>query len=480
MLRTLVPFVPVLLVVATACAVLLGGAFRPGPESRLSGAMAAIGVGGALVASMALWGRDPGGPAALIVDDYTLFFNVLLCALGLMTLPGLSTAHRPGRLTHVDASHHALMLLSLAGMMLVAASRDLLLVVLAVEVAWLGAVALTGLGRTSEAAPEAAFKAPILGAFSGVFVLYGVALLYGVAGTTRLDALTVRVATLSLDPNVLVLMAMVLVLTGFGFLISAVPFHMWTPDVASGADPAVAGFVTTGIRTAGVTVGFRVLLTAFEPLRPDWLPVVSAMAGITMVVGAVVAVGQSNIRRLVGYVGVAQAGCLLVGLLAASPTGKASVLFALAAWGVATVAAFGLIATLSRSDQPYDEVRDFAGLGRGRPRAAALLTICLLSLGGLPPTAGLAAKWFVFGAAVQEGFVALAILGTLLSVVLAFACGRVIVQMYLVEGSALRRGPDVSGRAMASGIAAAAWLVSTGLLPGPVLEAALRAVASVF
>jgi NADH-quinone oxidoreductase subunit N len=478
MLWPFLPFVPVLLVVATACAVLLSDTFRPGPEARRSGAMAVIGVGGALVASIALWGREQGGPAALMVDDYTLFFNVLLCALALITLPAMAAAHGPGRLPQVDASGHALMLLSLAGMMLVAASRDLLLVVLAVDVAWLGIVGLIGLGRSRDAAAEAAFKALILGAFSGVFVLYGVALLYGVSGTTRLDVLTVRVAELSLDPNVMVLLAMVLVFAGFAFLMSAVPFHMWTPDVMSGADPAVAGFVTAGIRAAGVAVGLRVLLTSFDPLRIDWLPVVSATAGITMIVGAVVAAGQSNVRRLIAYVGVAQAGGLLVGLLAASPSGRAAVLFALAAWGIATVAAFGVIDVISQSDQPYDDLRDFAGLGHDRPRAAALLTICLLSLGGLPPTAGLTAKWLVFGSAVQEGFVALAILGAATSVMLAFACCRVIGQMYMVKGSAPGRRPDVSGRAMAAMVAAALWLVYTGLLPGPMLAAALRSVAS--
>jgi NADH-quinone oxidoreductase subunit N len=480
MLWSLIPFVPVLLVVTTACALLLTGSVRRGPDSRRAGAMAVFGVSGALVASIALWGRDSGGPAALMVDDYTLFFNVLLCVLALVTLSVMPAPHGPGRLTQADASDHALMLLSLAGMMLVAASRDLLILVLAVEASWLGVVGLTGLGRTSEAGAEAAFKALMLGAFASAFALYGVALLYGVTGTTRLDVLTVRVAALSLDPNLLVLIAMGLVLTGFTFLMSAVPFHMWTPDVASGADPAVAGFVTTGIRAAGVAAGVRVLLTSFEPLRTEWLPVMSAMAGITMIVGAIVAAGQSNIRRLIASVGVAQAGCLLVGLLAASPTGKAAVLFALAAWGLATVSAFGVIAAISRSDQPYEEVRDFSGLGRERPRAAALLTICLLSLAGLPPTAGLAAKWFVFGAAVQEGFIALAILGALTGVVLAFACCRVIVQMYLVEGTALTRRPDLSGRTVAAVIVAAAGLVCTGLLPGPLLAAALRSVASVF
>jgi NADH-quinone oxidoreductase subunit N len=480
MLWPLIPFVPVLLVVTTACALLLAGGFRPGPESRWSGAMAVFGVGGALVASVALWGRDPGGPAALMVDDYTLFFNVLLCVIALITLAVMPAAQAPGRLTQVEASDRALMLLSLAGMMLVAASRDLLILVLAVEASWLGVVGLTGLGRTSEAAAEAAFKALMLGAFASVIALYGVALLYGVTGTTRLDVLTVRVAALSLDPNVLVLVAMALVLTGVAFLMSAVPFHMWTPDVASGADPAVAGFVSTGIRAAGVAAAVRVLLTSFEPLRTDWLPVVSAIAGISMIVGAVVAAGQPNIRRLLAYVGVAQAGCFLAGLVAASPTGKAAVLFALAAWGVATVAAFGVIAAISRPDHPYEEVRDFSGLGHERPRAAALLSICLLSLAGLPPTAGLAAKWFVFGAAVQGGFIALAILGALTGVVLAFACCRVIVQMYLVEGTARTRRPDLSGRTAAAVIVAAAGLVGTGLLPGPLLAAALRSVASVF
>jgi NADH-quinone oxidoreductase subunit N len=480
MLQQVIPVVPVLLVVATACAVLASELFRRESDEMPVVALASIGVSAALVASLLLWRRSPEMVGAIVPDPYALFFNIVFCALALFTLASSSRAAAQGRTASAGAGRHALLLFAVAGLMVATAARDLAIVFLAIEVAWISTVILVAAGQDDEAATEAAFKALILGAFSGACLLYGVALGYAVTGATRLDALAARIAASSLEPHVLVLMAMVLLIAGFGFLVSAVPFHMWTPDTSSGAEARMAGFITTGIRVAGFAVFLRVWLTGLEALRVEWLPVLSAMAGVTMIVGAVAALGQSNVRRLVAYVGVAHTGYLIVALVSASQTGKAAVLVSLVAWGAANAGVFGVLAAVARADRPHDEVRDFIAFGYARPGASAVLTICLLSLAGLPVTAGFAARWLVFSAALQEGLVALAVIGALTSVVLTYACLRLVAQMYMTAPAGPARRPEVSRRVMAGLVAAAAVLIGIGLWPAPLVAAAMRSVASIF
>lgn len=479
MLQQMIPVVPVLLVVATACAVLASELFRRESDEMPVGVLAAIGVSAALVASLLLWRRSPEMAGAITPDPYALFFNIVFCVLALFTLASSSRAVGKGRTASAGAGRHALLLVAVAGLMVAAAARDLAIVILAIEVAWISTVVMVAAGQDNEAATEAAFKALILGAFSGAFLLYGVALGYAVTGATRLDALAARIAAASLEPHILVLTAMVLLIAGFGFIVSAVPFHMWTPDTSSGAEARMAGFVTTGIRVAGFAVFLRVWLTGLEALRVEWLPVLSAMAGVTMIVGAVAALGQSNVRRLVAYVGVAHTGYLIVGLVSASQAGKAAVLVSLVAWGAANAGVFAVLAAVARADR-HDEVRDFVALGYARPGVSAVLTICLLSLAGVPMTGGFAARWLVFSAALQEGLVALAVIGALTSVVLTYACLRLVVQMYMTAPAGPTCRPEVPRRVMAGLVVAAAVLIGIGLWPAPLVAAAMRSVASIF
>ncbi len=282
------------------------------------------------------------------------------------------------------------------------ATRDLLVIFIALEIMSLAVYVLTGIKRTSEQGAEAAFKYFVLGAFSSAFFLYGIALTYAAAGTTKLDEIGVRIAGAAQEPNILFILAMVLLLIGFAFKVSAVPFHMWTPDAYQGAPTLVTGFMSTGVKAAAFAAFVRVFLSAFEPLRLDWMPVLSAIAGLTMILGTVVGVAQSSIKRMLAYSSIAHAGYLLVGLIAATAAGKAAILFYLAVYAVTNLGAFGVLAALSTNDRPHDDIRDFSGLWHERPGMAALLTIFLLSLGGFPPTVGFVAKWYIFNAAVQE------------------------------------------------------------------------------
>ncbi|MEO7191140.1 MAG: NADH-quinone oxidoreductase subunit N [Vicinamibacterales bacterium] len=478
MLNQIIPIVPVLIVVLSGCAVLLAEAFRRPGDWMPVGWLGVIGVVGGIVTSVALWDTNAVGFGVVVLDNFAIFFNVCLCAIGLLTI--LISAGSAERDQLPIGEYYALMLFSLAGMMLMGSTRDLLIIFLALEIMSLGVYVMTGLKRASAESAEAAFKYFVLGAFSSAFFLYGIAFAYAVTGTTKLDELGIRVASSALDPSMLIILAMVFLLVGFAFKISAVPFHMWTPDAYQGAPTLVTGFMSTGIKAAAFAAFVRVFLSALEPLRVDWVPVVSAIAGLTMILGTVVGVAQNSVKRMLAYSSIAHAGYLLVGLVAANSAGKAAILFYLVAYAVTNLGAFGVLAALSTPDRPHDDIRDFAGMWNEKPGLSALLTVFLLSLGGFPPTVGFIGKWYIFNAAVQENFIALAVLGVLTSVVSVFFYLRIVVQMYMTEERAPGHRPAVSPVALAGMVLALLGVIYLGVLPGRLLSIAADSVASIF
>jgi NADH-quinone oxidoreductase subunit N len=478
MLRDIIPVIPVLIVSLSACAVLLAEAFRRRGEWMPVGWLALIGVMGGLVTSAALWNRNAVGFGVLVLDNFAIFFNVLICGIGLLTI--LMSSGTAERDELPLGEYYALVLFALAGMMLMASTRDLLIVFIGLEVMSLSVYVLTSLKRTDEKSAEGGFKYFILGAFSSAFFLYGIAFAYAVTGTTRLDDLGMRVAGVALEPSVLVILAMVFLLVGFAFKVSAVPFHMWTPDAYQGAPTLVTGFMSTGVKAAAFAAFIRVFLSALEPLRVDWLPVLSAIAGLTMILGTVVGVAQTSVKRMLAYSSIAHAGYLLVGLVAANAAGKASILFYLVAYAVTNLGAFGVLSALCTADRPHDDLRDFAGLAYERPGLAALLTVFLLSLGGFPPTVGFVAKWYIFSAAIQEHLIALAVLGVLTSVVSVFFYLRIVVQMYMAEERAPGHRPHVPAVALTGLVLALAAVFYLGVLPGRLLSIAASSVSAIF
>jgi NADH-quinone oxidoreductase subunit N len=256
---------------------------------------------------------------------------------------------------------------------------------------------------------------------------------------------------------------------------------MWTPDAYEGAPAVVTGFMSTGVKAAAFAAFARVFLSAFEPFSAEWAPIVWLLAAATMILGAVVGVAQSNLKRMLAYSSIAHGGYLLVGLVSANDTGKAAILFYLLAYAVTNLAAFGVIALLGTKDSPNDDLRDFAGLWHTRPALAALMTVCLLSLGGLPPTAGFIAKWYIFSAAVSAQYYGLAIIGVLTSVVSVFFYLRVVVMMYMAERDAARPAPAVvAGVGMAALVASIVVIFWLGVLPTPVLDLAANSIATIF
>jgi NADH-quinone oxidoreductase subunit N len=364
--------------------------------------------------------------------------------------------------------------------MLMAMAADLLVIFLALEVLSLAVYVLTGIRRDSPMATEAAFKYFLLGAFSSAFFLYGIAFAYGVTGSTRLDRIGGLMAAQAMAPTAIQLLAMGLLLIGFAFKVSAVPFHMWTPDAYEGAPSSVTGFMSTGVKAAAFAAFARVFLSAFEPLRGQWAGTLEVVAIATMIVGTVVGVAQSNVKRMLAYSSIAHGGYLLVALIAANDVGKGAILFYLLTYAVTNLGAFGVIALLERTDRLNDTIADYAGLWNTRPGLAALMTIFLLSLGGFPPLGGFIAKWYVFTAAMQAGYTWLAIVGVLTSVISVFFYLRIVVMMYMTPSSTSIGIPPIPKIAGTALIASAIIVLYLGVLPTRVLDWAAASIGTIF
>jgi NADH-quinone oxidoreductase subunit N len=283
-----------------------------------------------------------------------------------------------------------------------------------------------------------------------------------------------------MSPTPMQLLAVGLLLVGFAFKVSAVPFHMWTPDAYEGAPPSVTAFMASGVKAAAFAAFARVFLTAFEPMRPQWTAALGVIAAATMIVGTVVGVAQTNVKRMLAYSSIAHAGYLMVALVAANDEGKGAILFYLLSYAVTNIGVFGVIGLIASADQPHDRLTDYAGLWARQPRLAALMTIFLLSLGGFPPLAGFIAKWYVFTAAMQAGHVALAIIGVLTSVVSVFFYLRIVVMIYMTadeEAAPVLPVPAIAGAAL---IVSAILVIYLGILPARVLDWAAASIGTIY
>ena len=469
--------VPILCVTAAGIACMLAEALRQPGERMPIGGLGLVGLAGAGITAALLWGRNASSFGVVSADDFGLFVVLVLVVIGVLTL--LFSPSLVARDDLPDGEYYALLLFGLAGMMLMAMATDLLVIFLALEVLSLAVYVLTGIRREIGGA-EAAFKYFLLGAFSSAFFLYGIAFAFGVSGSTRLDRLGAVVAASAMNESPLALVALGLLLVGFAFKVSAVPFHMWTPDAYEGAPTIVTGFMSTTVKAAAFAAFTRVFLSALEPLRPAWAPALWAIAVATMVLGTVVGVAQTNLKRMLAYSSIAHAGYLLVALVAANDAGKSAVLFYLLVYGVGNLGAFAAIALLGTRERRHDDLESYAGLSSRHPAIAATLAVFLLSLGGLPPTAGFVGKWYVFSAAIQSGYYGLAIIGVLTSVVSLFFYLRVIVMMYMAPPAEI---PVSAPPPAAAVLALAVSLLVTfylGVLPGRVVELASRSVGTIF
>jgi len=470
--------IPITILALSAIAAMVAEAIRrPGERMPIAG-FGLIGSGGAALASVFLWNSDAQSFGVIRADNFALFINIVLCIVGVLTM---LFSHETVERDEIPAGeYYALTLFALCGMMMMAAATDLLVIFVALEILSLSVYVLTGIRRRSAAGAEAGFKYFLLGAFSSAFFLYGVAFAFLVSGSTRLEEISVALSSQGGGaPPPLVLLAVGLLAVGFCFKISAVPFHMWTPDAYEGAPTIVTAFMSTGVKAAAFAAFVRVFLSPLEPLQAHWIPLLSAIAVVTMILGTVVGVVQTNIKRMLAYSSIAHAGYLMLGIIAANDTGKAAVLFYLLTYAVSNLGALGIVALLGSAQHQHDQLRDFAGLWKSRPGLASLMTIFLLSLGGFPPMAGFIGKWYIFSAVVQEGHYALAIIGVLTSVVSVFFYLRIVVMMYMTEGTEAVR-PQLTAPAVAGLALATLAVFYLGVLPTRVLDLALASISTIF
>jgi len=345
---------------------------------------------------------------------------LLSCALSMAYLDELHINH---------GEFYALILFSTAGMMLMVAAVDMLPVFLGLELMSIPIYVLAGFDRSKLRSNESAMKYFLIGSFASALMLYGVALLYGVAGATSFAA--IRVA---FDPsNPMALVGLGLVLVGFGFKISSVPFHQWTPDVYEGAPSAVTAFMSVTVKVAAFAALLRVIALSFDPLDDLLQNLLWTLSALTMIVGNVMAVIQDNIKRLLAYSSIAHAGYLLIGFVPGTIEGYAAVVFYLICYAFMNLGAFAVVVVLSNRGQDCERMQSLAGLAKARPGLAALMTLFMVSLAGIPGTAGFMGKIAIFSAAVGAGFVPLAILGVLTTVVSVYYYLRIPVLMYMHE-----------------------------------------------
>jgi NADH-quinone oxidoreductase subunit N len=488
--------IPMLCVTLAGLVVLLAEAFRGKNEKMPLGGLAIIGLIGAGAASLLLWGNtgdDGSGVVSFGVvtaDRFGLFVNLILVGVGILTVVFSSQTIERDKLP--AGEYYAIMLFAIAGMMLMGQAMDLLVIFLALETMSISVYVMTGMRRDQQQSTEAAFKYFLLGAFASSFFLYGIAFMYGVTGTTNIDVMSTEIAAKSMSGNPMIVLGMGLLIVGFAFKIAAVPFHMWSPDAYEGAPTVVTGFMSTGVKAAAVAAFVRVFLKGLDPLILDWAPVLWWIAAATMIVGTVVGVAQTSVKRMLAYSSIAHGGYILAGLIAGNEAGKAAILFYLAAYALTNMGAFGVIALLGTRERANDDLRDYAGLWHSHPGLATLMTFFLLSLGGFPPTAGFVAKWYVFSAVIGAtetgsaeaaaaiGGYSLAIIGLLSSVVSVFFYLRIVVMMYMTDRDARPVPPPVPAIAMAGLIVSLIGVLYLGVLPSRVIDIAQSSISNIF
>lgn len=479
---------PLLLLVGSGLFIMLADAFAKERAELATVTSVALGVSGCISLAVLLSGGEPEAPEAfltsyLAVDKMALFFDVVICIGG-----ALSTLLAGGYLRehgYERGEFYVLVLFSAFGAMVLARSVDLLSLFVGLETMSLGVYALVAFRRASARAVEGAMKYFLLGSFAAAILLFGSALLYAATGHTDYAGIAEGIAA-GADAR-LVLAGMLLVLVGLAFKVSAVPFHMWTPDAYEGAMTPATTFMSVAVKAAAFAVFLRVLVVAFgDPMSMSeasgWPPALAGLAAISMVYGNFAAVSQENVKRMLAYSSIAHAGYVLVGVVASFRVGEegiSAVLFYLLAYTVSNALAFGSLILLGSKGREAVSYGDLRGVGRRHPMAAFPFVIGVLSLMGFPPTAGFFAKYYVFNAAVHSGggMVWLAVLGVLSSAVGAYYYLRVVVVMFMKEpekGQVLAV-PMRSGYVVTALAIAGLAVMELGLMPGWVLDLAVQA-----
>ncbi len=467
----LVAILPLLIISVTAMIVLVVGLFVRHEQSAVLAAISLIGVGASLAAAIALWGQNRSAyGGSIVVDSYFVFFGAV--CLGIVALTIILSSEFVSREGFSAGEYYTLLLFTGAGMLILASSRDLIVLLIGLEVLSISLYVLAGFARDRLTSEEAAIKYFLLGAFSLSFLVYGTALMYGATGSTQFGAVASAIQNGAVLHSPLLLAACGLILVGFAFKLSLVPFHMWTPDVYEGAPTSITAFMSVGTKAAVFAALLRLLAEALPSLQNEWANILWGLAILSMILGNFAAVTQRNVKRMLAYSSVAQAGYMLIGVVASGTAGRNALLFYVAAYAVTNLGAFAVVQGLSGKLDEDTNMVAFEGLASRSPILAAAMAIFMLSLAGVPLTAGFMAKLYVFSAAIQGGYLDLAIIGVLTSAVATFYYLKLIVAMYMQPAGASAPAIRIPGSLALILVVAVILTLQMGILPVFPLNAA--------
>lgn len=466
---------PILVVIVWAVLLMLADLWIPDERKGLTAILAAAGLAVALGLTLAQSGKTATAMNGMVVvDGFSVLMNIIFLVSG---MAGIALAYDYLKRMKIErGEYYVLLMFSTSGMMLMAGAYDLIIVFLALELLSIPLYILVGFARPRVELEELSLKYFLLGAFASAFVLYGIALVYGATARTDLLGISQFVTEGTANAGLFIAGA-ALVLVGFGFKVAAAPFHRWVPDVYQGAPSPVTGFMSVAVKAAGFAALLRVFITAFSSLAVDMTSVMYALAALTMIAGNVMAIAQSNIKRLLAYSSIANAGYLLMAFV---PYGNgqvlsdavSSALFFLVGYGLTSIGAWAVVIALEQAEGKGLELSDFAGLGRKYPWLALAMMIFMLSFTGVPLTLGFWGKFFLFRTAILGGYTSLAIIGLVTSVISAYYYLKVVVIMYMHSGEPAAV-EDVWVRFTA--IVTAVAVLIFGIIPGPLLTMAAQA-----
>ena len=467
---------PEIVITVFGLLVLLVDVFSPkGGKKDYLGWLSLIGVIIAFFYTLPLIGSVKAGFTGMFISDgYAVFFKILFLIIAFLTiLISIGFIKREG----IEfGEYYALIFFATLGMMLMASGAHLITIFLGLETMSISIYVLAGMMREDRRSVEAALKYFLLGAFATGFLLYGMALIYGATGSLYLKEVASYIASKNLLRSPMLLMSLVLLTIGFGFKIAAVPFHMWTPDVYEGAPTSITAFMATGVKAAGFAALVRVFFSALPAFRPDWTSIMWLIAVATMTVGNIVAISQTNIKRMLAYSSIAHAGYILVAFVSGNDLGISGILFYLMAYTFMSIGAFTCVILLGKKGEENTSITDYAGIGFKYPLLAAAMTIFLLSMAGIPPLGGFMAKFYIFSAAVKSKFYWLAILGVLNSAVSVYYYLRVTVLMYFRESEREITGLQFSPASVIALILTTAGTFYLGIFPSFVLSLAQKSI----
>ena len=449
-----------------------GVGLLPGRWARRHGpaALGLAGITAAIVMSVVLWGdRQEAFNGGLIADRFSLIFNIIFLASAALTI---LLAWREPAAVDRRGEFVGLILISATGMMLVAGAGDLIGIFLGVEILSVALYVLCALEVWREKSLEAGLKYLITGAVGASVLLYGLALLFGATGTLNLSEIGAKLQGTSFTGEPLVVASMVLIACGLAFKASAAPFHMWTPDVYEGAPTTVTAFMSTATKAAAFAAFLRIFAGLMPDLQTDWTAAICTIAVLSIAVGNIAALVQTNMKRMLAYSSIAQAGYLLIGVATGTVQGAEAVIYYLLAYGVMTMAAFGVVIIREREVEDGDSLNALTGYGRARPVLGIVMTLSMLSLAGFPPLAGFVGKFLLFGSAVEAGMWWLAVVGAVGSMISLGYYLRVVTVMWAPEPEGgIKKVLNVPGPVGLATVTCGVGVIVLAILASPILDA---------